>query len=48
MSEKPNVEPEPPVQPEPVKPENAEPEKEQVGEFITRHILEKDTVFFEG
>ena len=34
--------------PEPAKPESAESEKEQVGEFITRHILEKDTVFFEG
>jgi hypothetical protein len=49
VSEKPNAEPEPkPAEPEAVEPENAEAEKEQVGEFITRHILEKDTVFFEG
>ena len=49
VSEKLNQENEPQdTSPETVKPEPAEPEREQVGDFITRQILEKDTVFFEG
>jgi hypothetical protein len=55
MSEQPKTEaeskPDQSVESEPVKPEppeSPESQKEQVGEFITRHILEKDTVFFEG
>jgi hypothetical protein len=52
MSEQPKTEPQSKpdqsVESEPVKPEPPESQKEQVGEFITRHILEKDTVFFEG
>ncbi len=36
-----------PKQPEP--PANTqEPKDEEIGDFITRHVLEKDSVFFEG
>ena len=40
---------EPPADPKP--PETAEEKQEQeqdMGDFITRHVLEKDSVFFEG
>jgi hypothetical protein len=34
---------------EPTLPERPEPElDEETGDFITRHVLEKDSVFFEG
>jgi hypothetical protein len=34
---------------EPAPPEPPEPElDEETGDFITRHVLEKDSVFFEG
>ena len=33
-------EPEPPV--------SAEDRQQEIGDFITRHVLEKDSVFFEG
>ena len=34
---------------EPAPPERPEPElDEDTGDFITRHVLEKDSVFFEG
>jgi hypothetical protein len=34
---------------EPTPPERPEPElDEDAGDFITRHVLEKDSVFFEG
>ena len=35
---------------EPVKPEGQEepPVEDEVGEFISGHVLEKDSVFFEG
>jgi hypothetical protein len=34
---------------EPTPPERPEPELDQeTGDFITRHVLEKDSVFFEG
>jgi hypothetical protein len=35
--------------PEPAPPEPYGPElDEETGDFITRHVLEKDSVFFEG
>ena len=34
-----------PITPEP--PENR-PDEQDIGDFITRHVLEKDSVFFEG
>jgi hypothetical protein len=36
---------------EPVPPEatpTAQEEEQEMGDFITRHVLEKDSVFFEG
>ena len=46
MPDEPKEAPDPKSEPEP-KPEPKE-QSEEVGEFINRHILEKDTVFFEG
>jgi hypothetical protein len=38
-----------PVEPSPPEPLTSEQEAEQeMGDFITRHVLEKDSVFFEG
>ena len=38
-----------PVEPEPVNLQESQQEEEQdAGDFITRHVLEKDSVFFEG
>ncbi len=39
-----------PIADEPVPPEAsaAEQEENDAGDFITRHVLEKDAVFFEG
>jgi hypothetical protein len=37
--------------PEPAPPEprpTAQEEEQEMGDFITRHVLEKDSVFFEG
>jgi hypothetical protein len=50
VSEKPVPEDPKPAAPEPpaAEPQPASADKEQIEEFITRHILEKDTVFFEG
>jgi hypothetical protein len=50
VSEKPVPEDHEPAAPEPPvsQPEPDPADKEQIEEFITRHILEKDTVFFEG
>ena len=47
------MEPEKPEKPEPepdpaVQPEDKSGKDEEIGEFINRQILEKDTVFFEG
>jgi len=36
-------------EPKPVEAErNPEQEEQDMGDFITRHVLEKDSVFFEG
>ena len=42
-------EPTPDPTPDPVPPETKDEKMEQeAGDFITRHVLEKDSVFFEG
>jgi hypothetical protein len=33
---------------EPAPAEPSTPKEEEIGDFITRHVLEKDSVFFEG
>ena len=39
----------PPENPEQKPPETSQQAKDQeIGDFITRHVLEKDSVFFEG
>jgi len=44
-----NPEPDPKPTTDPVPPETKDEEMEQeAGDFITRHVLEKDSVFFEG
>ena len=39
-----------PISAEPISAESAEKkvDEEEIGDFITRHVLEKDSVFFEG
>jgi hypothetical protein len=47
MPEDPKATPDQPI--EPATPEAHGPElDEEIGDFITRHVLEKDSVFFEG
>ena len=47
MSELPDPDPKPTA--DPVPPDTKAEEMEQeAGDFITRHVLEKDSVFFEG
>ena len=48
MTEDPKPTPDQPV--EPARPEAAtsQQNEEDIGDFITRHVLEKDSVFFEG
>jgi hypothetical protein len=48
VSENPNPEEPKPAEGQPAEPAPDTADKDQIGEFITRHILEKDTVFFEG
>lgn len=49
MAEDPKPDPDRPSEPASGEPKASEAENEQdVGEFINRHVLEKDTVFFEG
>ena len=33
---------------EPAPPEISQQDEQDAGDFITRHVLEKDSVFFEG
>ena len=47
MPEEPKPAPEPPVPPVEVE-TTTEQDVEDAGDFITRHVLEKDSVFFEG
>jgi hypothetical protein len=35
-------------EPAPPEPPESQPDEEDIGDFITRHVLEKDSVFFEG
>lgn len=49
MPEDPKLTTDQTVEPTPLESANIEPEKEtELGDFITRHVLEKDSVFFEG
>jgi len=49
MPEDPTVKPDEPAEPKPAATAEEKQEQEQdMGDFITRHVLEKDSVFFEG
>jgi hypothetical protein len=51
MPDDPKLNPDPPnaePPPKPGAPESEAEKEEEIGDFINRHILEKDTVFFEG
>jgi hypothetical protein len=48
MAEEPKPAPDDPVKPAAVATPPSEQELEDIGDFITRHVLEKDSVFFEG
>jgi hypothetical protein len=48
MPEEPNPAPESPTNPAQPEPVPEKPKDTDIGEFITRHVLEKDAVFFEG
>ena len=48
MSEDPKATANPPVEPTPPEPPEIQSDEEDFGDFITRHVLEKDSVFFEG
>ena len=48
MSEDPKPPTGQPVEPAPPEAATSQPNEEDIGDFITRHVLEKDSVFFEG
>jgi len=48
MSEDPKASANEPVEPTPPELQENKPEEQDIGDFITRHVLEKDSVFFEG
>ncbi|MBI1790336.1 MAG: hypothetical protein HYR60_22620 [Acidobacteria bacterium] len=48
MPEEPKPVPEEPKPPVATEAPPGERDKDDVGDFITRHVLEKDSVFFEG
>ncbi len=48
MTEDPKPAPEQPAEPAPPDAATIQPNEEDIGDFITRHVLEKDSVFFEG
>lgn len=48
MPEEPTPAPEAPVPPAVVVTPPTEEDVQDMGDFITRHVLEKDSVFFEG
>jgi hypothetical protein len=48
MAEEPKPATGDPVEPPTVATPPSEQELEDIGDFITRHVLEKDSVFFEG
>jgi hypothetical protein len=35
-------------EPAPPEPATSQEDEQDIGDFITRHVLEKDSVFFEG
>ena len=49
MPEEPNPAPNQPVDTTSQEPPTIDEEREkEIGDFVTRHVLEKDSVFFEG
>ena len=48
MPEDPKAAADQPVEPAPPEPPENTQEEQDAGDFITRHVLEKDSVFFEG
>ena len=48
MPEDPKPSTDQPVEPAPPEAATSEQNEEDIGDFITRHVLEKDSVFFEG
>ena len=48
MPEDPKASADQPVEPAPPEPPENTQDEQDVGDFITRHVLEKDSVFFEG
>jgi hypothetical protein len=48
MPEDPKLSTDQPVEPDPPEGPTIDPQKAEIDDFITRHVLEKDSVFFEG
>jgi hypothetical protein len=48
MPEDPQVSADQPVEPAPPETPESKQDEQDAGDFITRHVLEKDSVFFEG
>ena len=48
MPEDPKASADQPVEPAPPEPPDNTQDEQDAGDFITRHVLEKDSVFFEG
>jgi len=48
MPEDPKVSAEESVEPTPPESTESNQDEQDAGDFITRHVLEKDSVFFEG
>jgi hypothetical protein len=48
MPEDPKASADQPVEPAPPEPPENTQDEQDAGDFITRHVLEKDSVFFEG
>ena len=48
MPEDPKQKADEPAEPVPPEAPNNQQEEQDIGDFITRHVLEKDSVFFEG
>ena len=48
MPEDPKASANEPLEPNPPEPPESKLDDQDIGDFITRHVLEKDSVFFEG
>ncbi len=48
MPEDPEPKADEPVEPAPPELTTSQQDEQDIGDFITRHVLEKDSVFFEG